>query len=152
MDNLLGRSSVANCSLFSDTLKYEVEAWIDGGCEPNPGFGAWAAYLSCNGIIKKVSGVEADSTNQRMEILAAIGALEALKTPCRVKIMSDSQYVIGTMTENWRRRKNTDLWDRLFRACGEHEIEWVKVKGHKGLNVIPHNMVAAEFKRHGVVT
>lgn len=140
-----------NDSLFSGAHQYEVEAWIDGGCEPNPGFGAWGAYLRCNGSIRKLSGTEDESTNQRTEILAAIGALEALKTPCRVKIMSDSQYVIGTMTQGWARRKNTDLWDRLDKACEPHEIEWVKVKGHQGLNLIPHNLVAAELRHKGLV-
>lgn len=146
-----GLQQMANCSLFSDTHQYAVEAWVDGGCEPNPGFGAFGSYLMCNGSTKKISGIELESTNQRAEILAAIITLEALKTPCQVKIMSDSQYVICTMSQGWSRRVNLDLWDRLDKACEPHEIKWVKVKAHQGKNLIPHNLVAAEFRREGLM-
>ena len=125
----------------------EVEAWIDGGCNPNPGFGAWGAVLDCNGHVKELSGTEEKSTNQRAEMLAAIGALSALKTPCKVKIMSDSQYLIGTMSAGWRRRSNLDLWALLDAEVERHDVEWVKVKTHQGKNLRPHGLVVAALKR-----
>jgi ribonuclease HI len=131
----------------SGGVKPEVEAWIDGGCDPNPGFGAWAAVLVCNGTTKEITGTEKDSTNQRAELLAAIGALTALKTPCRVKIMSDSQYLVGTMTSGWRRRANLDLWDALDAASEGHDVEWVKVKAHQGGNLRPHALTMMVLKR-----
>ena len=96
---------------------------------------------------KEISGTEEASTNQRAEILAAIGALTALKTPCKVKIMSDSQYLVGTMTSGWRRRTNLDLWQALDSACEGHDIEWVKVKAHEGGNLKPHALVMMALKR-----
>jgi ribonuclease HI len=125
----------------------EVEAWIDGGCDPNPGFGAWGAVLECNGHTKELSGTEEESTNQRAEMLAAIGALSALKTPCEVKIMSDSQYLVGTMSAGWRRRSNLDLWALLDAEAERHIVEWVKVKAHQGKNIRPHALAEMALKR-----
>lgn len=133
-------------------MKPEVEAWIDGGCEPNPGLGAWGVLLECNGTTKELWGPQEypesfqHQTNQRMEIIAAIEALTALKTPCKVKIMSDSQYVVGTMTNGWRRRANLDLWQTLDVACKGHEVEWVKVKAHQGKNLRAHALVMRGLK------
>lgn len=125
----------------------EVEAWIDGGCEPNPGLGAWGAVLKWNDQRKEMWGTEENSTNQRAELLAAIEALTALKTPCRVKIMSDSQYLVGTMTSRWRRRANLDLWRALDAASEGHNVEWIKVKAHQGGNLRPHALVVMALKK-----
>jgi ribonuclease HI len=125
-----------------------VEVYTDGGCQPNPGPGGWGAVLICNGREKELYGFEAETTNNRMEMLAAIRALEALKFPCRVKLHSDSALLINAFTKNWipgwQRKgwvnaskepvKNRDLWERLMELSRDHQMEWVKVKGHSGVH------------------
>jgi ribonuclease HI len=120
-----------------------VEIFTDGACSGNPGPGGWAALLRTKGVEKCLSGGEAQTTNNRMEMTAAIMALEALKRPCRVSLTTDSQYMMKGMTEwikNWKRRgwktadkkpvKNTDLWKRLDKAVARHEVDWYWIKGH----------------------
>jgi ribonuclease HI len=120
-----------------------VEIFTDGACRGNPGPGGWAALLRCKGVKKSISGGEPATTNNRMEIMAAIMALEALKRPCRVIITTDSQYLMKGITEwlkNWKKRgwltsekkpvKNVDLWKRLDEAASHHEVEWQWVRGH----------------------
>lgn len=126
------------------TGEQTVEIYTDGGAQPNPGVGGWAAVLIFNGNVKELSGGEVETTNNRMEMLAAINALEALKRPCKVIFHTDSQYVKNGITtwiykwkkKNWRRGKspvkNVDLWQRLDAARERHEIEWVWVRGHAG--------------------
>lgn len=122
-----------------------VEIHTDGACLGNPGPGGWAALLCHQGRERELAGGEALTTNNRMELLAAIMALEALKGPCRVVLSTDSQYVqkgIGEWLPNWIRRgwktaggdpvKNKDLWERLQAASAPHKIEWRWVKGHAG--------------------
>ena len=117
----------------------------DGGCSPNPGPGGWAAILSFGDHEKELQGGEPDSTNNRMELMAAISALEALKRPCRVDLYTDSKYLrdgIMTYITRWKQNgwltsdkkpvKNVDLWKRLDAALGEHQIRWRWVKGHSG--------------------
>ena len=117
----------------------------DGACSGNPGPGGWGAILAFGDHKKELKGGEAHTTNNRMELLAAIMALEALKSPCRVVLSTDSQYVqkgIGEWLPNWVRRgwktaagepvKNQDLWQRLHSAAAPHRIEWKWVKGHAG--------------------
>jgi len=117
----------------------------DGGCSPNPGPGGWGAILSFGEREKELKGGEVNTTNNRMELMAAISALEALKRPCRVDLHTDSQYLrngimswIGTWKRNgWRTAdkkpvKNVDLWQALDEAQGKHKIEWRWVKGHAG--------------------
>ncbi len=129
-------------------METSVEAWVDGGCSPNPGFGAWAARLTFKDNSLNLWGIEEESTNQRAELLAAIHALEALKKPCGVKIMSDSQYLIGTMNSGWAKRSNLDLWERLERLTHSEGfyVEFVKVKGHIGKNLVPHELVALALR------
>jgi ribonuclease HI len=125
------------------TVTDTVEIFTDGACRGNPGPGGWAALLRCKGVKKSLSGGEPATTNNRMEIMAAIMALEALKRPCRVIITTDSQYLMKGITEwlkNWKRRgwltaekkpvKNVDLWKRLDQAASRHEVEWQWVRGH----------------------
>jgi len=121
-----------------------VEIYTDGACSGNPGPGGWGAILLYGPHEKEISGFEAMTTNQRMELTAAIKALESLKRPCRVKLYSDSAYLINAFTqgwiENWRRNgwlnaqkkpvSNADLWRRLEDLAEIHEIQWIKVKGH----------------------
>ncbi|MCY7313987.1 MAG: ribonuclease HI [Pseudoxanthomonas sp.] len=123
----------------------EVEIHTDGSCLGNPGPGGWAAMLRHEGRERELSGGEALTTNNRMELMAAIMALEALKSPCRIGLHTDSQYVRQGITEwmpNWIRRqwktsggdpvKNRDLWERLHAATHRHHVAWHWVKGHSG--------------------
>jgi ribonuclease HI len=123
----------------------EVEMFTDGACRGNPGPGGWAALLVCGTERKEVTGAEAETTNNRMELSAAIGGLNALKRRCRVKLFTDSKYVLQGATEwlpNWKARgwktaarapvKNQDLWQLLDSAVAAQDIEWHWVKGHSG--------------------
>ncbi len=122
-----------------------VEIFTDGSCKGNPGPGGWAALLKFKGHKKELSGAEPHTTNNRMEMTAAIMALETLKRPCRVRLMTDSEYLKKGITEwlqNWKKRnwltssktpvKNEDLWRRLDQAANRHEVTWEWVKGHNG--------------------
>ncbi|MBI5090878.1 MAG: ribonuclease HI [Candidatus Hydrogenedentes bacterium] len=121
-----------------------VIIYTDGGCVPNPGVGGWAAVLLYKGRRKELSGGDIESTNNRMELTAAITALESLKRPCGVVLYTDSQYVRKGITEwlpgwrkrNWRRKGgaviNVDLWRRLDAAAAPHTIDWRWVRGHTG--------------------
>lgn len=117
----------------------------DGACRGNPGKGGWGVLLQCGDVQKKLYGGDADTTNNRMELMAAIQALEALTRPCEVTLNTDSKYVLQGITEwlpNWKRRgwktasrhpvKNEDLWRRLDTAVARHTIQWLWVKGHSG--------------------
>jgi ribonuclease HI len=123
----------------------DVEIFTDGACRGNPGPGGWAALLVCGSERKEVSGAEAATTNNRMELSAAIGGILALKRRCRVKLFTDSKYVLQGITEwlpNWKARgwktaakepvKNQDLWQQLDSAVVAQDIEWHWVKGHSG--------------------
>jgi ribonuclease HI len=124
----------------------EVLIYTDGGADPNPGAGGWAAILVDPGSqkVRELAGGESPATNNRMELTAAIRALEALKRPCRVRLFTDSLYLKKGVTEwlpgwiarGWRRKEgelqNEDLWRRLSELLGEHEIHWGWVKGHAG--------------------
>lgn len=123
----------------------DVEIHTDGSCLGNPGPGGWAAVLRYQGRERELAGGEALTTNNRMELMAAIMALETLNEPCRVTLQTDSQYVRQGISEwmpNWVRRnwktaggdpvKNRDLWERLYAATRRHTIEWRWVKGHSG--------------------
>ena len=126
-------------------VKNEVEIHTDGACLGNPGPGGWGALLCCRGREKEIAGGEALTTNNRMELTAAIMALESLREGCAVVLHTDSQYVRQGITlwmPNWLRRnwrtaggdqvKNQDLWERLHAACARHRIDWRWVKGHSG--------------------
>ena len=129
---------------MSDSRK-QVEVHTDGACLGNPGPGGWAALLRWRGIERELVGGEADTTNNRMELMAAISALEALREPCEVVLSTDSQYVRQGILEwlrNWIRRgwktaggdpvKNRDLWERLQQAASQHQVEWRWGQGHSG--------------------
>jgi len=122
-----------------------VEIYTDGACRGNPGPGGWGAILRYQGREREIYGFEAHTTNNRMELMAAIRALETLKRPCRVILSTDSQYLQKGITEwlpNWIRRdwktsagkpvKNLDLWQRLLRALERHRVQWEWVRGHSG--------------------
>ena len=122
-----------------------VVLYTDGACSGNPGPGGWGSVLMYRGHRREMSGGEDQTTNNRMELMAVIKALEALKRPCKIKLHTDSTYVMKGMTEwleAWKRRnwrtadtkpvKNVDLWQRLEQAMGRHEVEWRWVRGHSG--------------------
>ena len=123
----------------------QVEVHTDGACLGNPGPGGWAALLRWREVERELAGGEPDTTNNRMELMAAIAALEALREPCDVILTTDSQYVrqgILDWLANWIRRgwktaggdpvKNRDLWERLQIAAAPHKVDWRWVKGHNG--------------------
>jgi len=122
-----------------------VEIYTDGACRGNPGPGGWGALLRMGEKERELSGGEALTTNNRMELMAAIKALEALKRPCRVQLHTDSVYVRDGITKwihGWRRNgwktankkpvKNAELWQELLDAAAPHRVEWRWVKGHSG--------------------
>jgi len=122
----------------------KVTVYTDGACRGNPGVGGWGAILSYAGVEKEISGGERETTNNRMELLAAISALEALKEPCEVTLYTDSKYLsdavsLGWLTawraRGWRRGrndevKNPDLWERLYTLLSRHTVTFIWVKGH----------------------
>lgn len=121
-----------------------IVIYTDGGCDPNPGPGAWAAMILQDGTKKEISGAEQETTNNRMELTAAINALSSLSTPANVKIYTDSQYLQrgivewmpGWLRKNWRGSNgpvlNQDLWKALLEAMKPHQVSWQWVKGHAG--------------------
>ena len=123
-----------------------VDIYTDGSCRRNPGPGGWGAVLVYGETEKEMSGGEADTTNNRMELTAAVQALSALKRPCDVMLCSDSKYLVDGMTKGWAAswkkrgwRKadkspalNPDLWEEMLRLCDIHTVEFVWVKGHAG--------------------
>jgi ribonuclease HI len=123
----------------------KIEIFTDGACSGNPGPGGWGAILRTKGVEKELSGGEKDTTNNRMEMMAVIAALEALTRPCEVTVTTDSQYVMKGMMEwlpGWKKRnwltagkkpvKNVDLWQRMEKAATSHKLDWVWVRGHQG--------------------
>ena len=129
----------------SDADAAVLQVWTDGGCKPNPGPGGWAAILRFGAHERELTGAEAATTNNRMELTAAAAALEALTRPSRVVLHTDSEYVrngitrwhTGWVRRNWRNAAgdpvaNMDLWRRLLDAAKPHQVEWRWVRGHAG--------------------
>ncbi|MBQ7632909.1 MAG: ribonuclease HI [Alphaproteobacteria bacterium] len=123
-----------------------IEIFTDGACSGNPGAGGWGVILRYKDVEKELSGGEENTTNNRMELMAVIAALSALKKTCNISLYTDSQYVMKGITEwmaNWKQNgwhtahkkqevKNIDLWQRLDELVNRHEIRWVWVRGHNG--------------------
>ena len=122
-----------------------IEIWTDGACSGNPGPGGWGALMVSGDYRKELHGGEAETTNNRMELMAAIEALNALKKPSKVRLHTDSMYVKDGLTKwihGWKRNgwktaakkpvKNKDLWQALEEACARHDVEWKWVRGHDG--------------------
>ncbi len=137
-----------------------VEMYTDGACRGNPGPGGWGVVMKYSDREKTLHGGEAQSTNNRMELMAAIAGLESLSRPCQVSLTTDSQYVKNGITEwiiNWKKRnwktanrkpvKNVDLWQRLDAAVARHEITWHWVRGHTGH---PENEQADALANKGI--
>lgn len=137
-----------------------VEAFTDGACKGNPGPGGWGVLLRYGQYEKQLFGGEIDTTNNRMELFAAIVALESLNRPCSIKVTTDSQYVQRGITEwifrwvacGWRKMdkqpvKNSDLWQRLYKMAQFHDIEWYWIKGHDGHR---ENEIADKLANQGI--
>ena len=124
----------------------KVDVFTDGACQGNPGPGGWGAILRYNGVEKELSGGDPETTNNRMELMAVISALEALKEPCEVTLCSDSQYVCNAISKGWARPRkkngwrrsnkepalNPDLWELLLQQLDRHHVTVNWVKGHAG--------------------
>jgi ribonuclease HI len=134
-----------NIKTMKNTQKPFVEIYADGACSGNPGVGGFGAILKSGEKLREISGCDPETTNNRMELMGVISALEALKKPCSVRVTTDSTYVMKGMTEwigtwirnNWRNSQkkevlNRDLWERLLRATETHEVDWSWIKGHNG--------------------
>ncbi|MDG5495212.1 MULTISPECIES: ribonuclease HI [Azospirillaceae] len=144
----------------SESEEDVVDIFTDGACSGNPGPGGWGAILRWRGVEKELKGGEPDTTNNRMELMAAISGLEALKRPLPIRLHTDSQYVkngITTWIHGWKRNgwrtaakdpvKNADLWQRLDAAVARHQVEFHWVKGHAGH---PENERADQLARDGL--
>lgn len=122
------------------SMKKRVTIYTDGACKGNPGPGGWGALLVYNGVEKELSGGEAETTNNRMELRAAIEALNALKSPCIVDLYTDSSYMRDGMMKwrfawekrGWKKVANVELWQELVAAAARHTITWHWVRGHDG--------------------
>jgi ribonuclease HI len=130
---------------MSEKSKQIVEIFTDGACSGNPGPGGWGAILRFGTVEKELNGSEEHTTNNRMELMAAIMAIEAVKRPCEIHLHTDSEYLrqgITTWIHGWKKRgwktadkklvKNQDLWERLDRAIATHNVKWHWVRGHSG--------------------
>jgi len=147
------RRAAAHMRFAADTggykmpTKKQVDIFTDGACSGNPGPGGWGTILRFGSAEKELSGGEAVTTNNRMELTAAIMGLEALKEPCRVNLYSDSKYLVDAVTKGWlygwKKRNwkksggsdpvlNTDLWERILKMLSIHEVTFIWVKGHAG--------------------
>lgn len=125
-------------------MSEKVIIYTDGACSGNPGKGGWGALLIAGENKKEISGAEKDTTNNRMELTAPIEALKLVKRPCKIKLYSDSAYLVNAFTNgwiyNWQKNgwktadkkdvKNRDLWEEIYKFTQIHKIEWIKVKGH----------------------
>ncbi len=142
-------------------MSHTVEIYTDGACKGNPGPGGWGALLRYGDIEKEICGGESNTTNNRMELTAAIEALKLLNRPCNVRLTTDSEYVRRGVLEwmtNWKKRgwktaskqpvKNQDLWMALDEQLTKHQIEWRWVKGHSGH---PENERADQLANQGVI-
>jgi len=128
--------------------KKRVTAYTDGSCETQSGDGGWAYLLTYSGARKRASGFEADTTNNRMELTAAVRVLEALRSPCEVRLVTDSQYLKRAFTDGWLEKwqrngwrtssrqpvKNRDLWETLLDLTARHDVHWSWTRGHAGHN------------------
>jgi ribonuclease HI len=108
----------------------DVKIYTDGSCSPNPGTGGYGVILEYNGVRKEIYGGYQNTTNNRMEMMAAIVGLESLIEKCNVTVTSDSALLVNTVNCGWKTKKNKDLWQRLFKAIEKHNVKFEWIKGH----------------------
>ena len=127
-----------------------VDIYTDGACKGNPGPGGWGAVILGDGAKRTLQGGERETTNNRMEITAVIEGLRRLREQEEVTVYSDSQYVINTMTKNWKRKKNQDLWAKMDTEVRSRNVKWQWVRGHDGhpLNEEADRLAVEEATRH----
>lgn len=143
----------------------KITIYTDGACSGNPGIGGWGAVLEYNGKIKEISGVQEDTTNNQMEMLAAVKALESLKEKCEVELYTDSKYLkdgITAWVHNWQKNgwktankkpvKNVELWQNLLELQKKHVISWRWIKGHDGNpgNELADKLATEAIKSHNI--
>lgn len=142
----------------------DVIIYTDGACSNNPGPGGWGAVVMYKDVKKEISGFEDNTTNNKMEIMAVIQALELLKEPCNVKVYSDSAYVVNSISKGWvyswkknnwiksdkKKAKNIDLWEIMLKCMNMHKIEFIKVKGHSDneYNNRCDELATSQIKKH----
>ena len=142
----------------------DVIIYTDGACSNNPGPGGWGAVVMYKDVKKEISGFEDNTTNNKMEIMAVIQALELLKEPCNVKVYSDSAYVVNSISKGWvyswkknnwiksdkKKAKNIDLWESILKCMNMHKIEFIKVKGHSDneYNNRCDELATGQIKKH----
>lgn len=126
-----------------------VTIYTDGGCEPNPGAGAWAAVLLYGDVVKELSGTLPNATSNIAEMTAVLMALRALKRPCAVTVISDSQLVVNCGSGEWGRKANASLWEQIDHAAAPHDVTWRWVRGHSGVrwNERCHALVTARLRQ-----
>lgn len=146
----------------------KVTIYTDGACSKNPGVGGWGAILLYNNVEREISGYELETTNNIMELTAAIKGLSALKESCEVDLYSDSAYLINSFTKNWVKKwqennwqtsskedvKNRELWEKLIELSKKHTVNWIKVKGHSDneYNNRCDKMAKEQIKEHNKLT
>jgi ribonuclease HI len=135
--------------IIPTNLPPNVTIYTDGACSGNPGPGGWAAILICGEDGKRISGYEENTTNNRMELLAAIKGLAELNCSCNVELISDSQYLVNTINKGWKRNKNLDLWEQLDYYNSIHTVTYTWVKGHASnkYNAECDKLAVAEYKK-----
>ena len=127
-----------------------IEIYTDGSSLGNPGPGGWAAIIVEGGSERPLSGGEAHTTNNRMEMLAVVEGLRALPESAEATVFSDSQYVVNTMTKNWKRKANQDLWAKMDSEVGKRKVKWRWVRGHAGhpMNEKADKLAVQEAKKY----
>ena len=129
-----------------------IKLYTDGACSGNPGPGGWAAIIINGDYINKISGSDKSTTNNRMEIIAVIEGLKTIDNTANIEVITDSAYVVNTMTKCWKRNKNQDLWNELDMLVSKHNVKFTWVKGHASnqYNNECDRMAVLEYKKYKV--
>lgn len=131
---------------------YNIKLYTDGACSGNPGPGGWAAIIINGDYIHKISGSDKSTTNNRMEIIAVIEGLKMVSEDSKVEVITDSAYVVNTMTKGWKRNKNQDLWNELDTLISKRDVKFTWVKGHASnqYNNECDKMAVSEYQKYKV--
>ena len=131
---------------------HDIKLYTDGACSGNPGPGGWAAIIINGDYIHKISGSDESTTNNRMEIIAIIEGLKMISETSKVEVITDSAYVVNTMTKGWKRNKNQDLWEELDNLVLKRDVKFTWVKGHASnqYNNECDKMAVAEYQKYKV--